>query len=154
MLNDPNDFRTQLAVSQPICLLSGSFSHTSSGNWLALTTTTETDRFNMHNVSTNTERIVLYPPGGMWLTVATVIFAADATGQRGVKVVNQADTILAVEEMDTAASGTTSICVSTISNIGIGAARHVELKAYQNSGGTLSIAGFAFTAYFVQATSA
>ncbi len=138
MLNDPNDFRANSYLAQPNvrASLAGAFTHDDTGNWKAVLYSAENfDAFDLHNVSSNTSRLTLSPPG-RWIVGGGCAFAANATGQRGLRVSKNGTVVPGGQFLvDAAAAGTTNLGVANIVNIVAG--DYIELETFQNSGGNL-----------------
>src|SRR3972149_4456207 len=94
-MSDPHHLRQWTYESFPYVTLSDdTFDHTTSGSWVAITFPTDDfDRYNLHSTVSNTHRIDL-PFIGLYLVNGAVNFGANATGQRGVRIVNKAGTVL------------------------------------------------------------
>lgn len=98
------------------------------------------DPFGMHDDATNPTRFTI-PAGmaGWWLCVASLAFASNATGLRGVGwQINGAATQWGTQ-LHNAISG--SMTITSTALLVVNAGDYVELFAYQSSGATLSIGG-------------
>jgi hypothetical protein len=118
---------------------STSFSHTTSGNWLAVTFDSERyDTGAMHSTASNTTRLTVPSgAGGVYAIGGTVDFAANTTGQRGIGLWLNGSTFLAKNVVDALASGGNQMSVYT--EYLLAASDYVELLTYQSSGGALTI---------------
>lgn len=136
MLRDPNEVRADLYNANPYCIINDTvFDHVTSGSWLNVTmATTTSDPWSMHD-AVNTEFINIVV-SGLYFVLGGSEFPANATGQRGVRVVLNASTAPASNLVDTAAAGVTVIQASAL--VALVSGDTIELEAFQNSGGTLS----------------
>ena len=127
------------------------FSHDSSGNWLAITFNSERfDTDGMHSTSTNTSRLTIVTQG-LYAFWGTAGFAASATGYRQLGIRVDGSTFIAVNGVPNNGSGA-GVLLSVAGAYYLNAGQYVELCAWQNSGGTLSIAsGAAYTPEFTAA---
>lgn len=89
----------------------------------------------MHSTTVNNTRFVARARGWYPIT-AQVEFAANATGQRGARLLKNGTDQIAYDLRDASAAGTSSVSVST--QVLLNAGEWVELRAFQNSGGALN----------------
>lgn len=122
--------------SSPYCVtLSTTFDHDTSGSWMSITDLSDlNDPWGLHDNTSDRERVVL-PHEGLYLFNSNIVFPANATGQRGVRIRNSAGTTIAVVEQDAAAAGTTSMVLSGLS---YATGTFLDVQAFQSSTGTLS----------------
>lgn len=144
-----------LATDKPRCRArnSAAISHTSSGNYQALTFNSErVDVGSMHDTSTNTSRLTVPTGGGgFYMIGGTIEFAANSTGRRGIQVRLNGTTVLARNE---AGSQTTDYPITISTGYQLAAGDYVELMGLQASGGSLNMLATAnyspeFWAYWV-----
>lgn len=116
---------------------SANISHSSSGSWQALTFNSERyDNDTIHSTSSNTGRLTA-TTAGVYSITGHIQFDANATGVRGLELRVNGSTIIA---QDLRASFATFGVVATISaHYKLAATDYVELRAYQNSGGSLNM---------------
>jgi hypothetical protein len=128
---------TALQDRAKVDLVTSAFTHNSSGNWLPVTWSAEDfDDDAMHDTSTNSERITIQTTG-TYLIGGNVRFAANATGERGIRVTDGTTVLGLGVRFDAAGSGATQMNVATIHNMT--AAEYVQLEVFQNSGGNLNV---------------
>ena len=80
---------------------------------------------------------IVIPSDGDYLIIATVLFVANATGQRSIGIFTTPATETASVRFDAAAGGDTELCVSAI--ISLNSTNVVVAKVLQSSGGALNI---------------
>ena len=117
---------------------SAAFSHTSTGNNVAVTFDSERrDTDTMHSTATNTSRIT-FTTAGFYAVGGHVEFAANATGVRGIAIrLGGATYIAADNRLSTGGALGTQMSIAT--RYAFAAGDYVELMAYQSSGGNLNI---------------
>lgn len=95
----------------------------------------DTDAF--HDTATNNSRITI-PSGldGKYLVWASIGFAANATGERGLKIRQDDTTDYAEDIREAPAANEAVITISTV--VDLAAAEYVEVHAFQNSGAGLN----------------
>ena len=105
---------------------------------VALTFNTERwDTDTIHNTSTNTNRLTCQT-AGLYHIYGTVLFAANATGQRAVQIKLNGTTFIGGDmRVDAAASGGTRL--TAVTEYSLSAADYVELVVFQDSGGALNV---------------
>lgn len=121
---------------------SASQSHTTSGNWETISFPSGSaverwDTDNMHDLSTNPSRINCPTPGKYRIT-AGVQFAANATGQRGLRLLRNGVSVMSDVVVDTAASGNTNLVITVEFDMQAGT-DYAEIQAFQSSGGALNL---------------
>ena len=129
-----------LGTDKPHCRVrnSANISHTSTGNYQALTFDSErVDVGPMHDTSTNTGRITVPTGGGGFYAIGGCIeFASNTTGRRGVQVRLNGLTVIARVEA-TAIAQDLPLSISTVYQLTAG--DYVELMGFQSSGGNLNM---------------
>jgi len=130
-----------LATDAPTCRVFHS-ANQSCTNGTLTTLLFDSERYDpagCHSTTTNTERITVPTgAGGKWAFGATVSFAANATGQRQVRILLNGSTVLAEDIRDAAAGGeVTSITVS--GQYALSAGDYLTVVARQTSGGALNV---------------
>jgi hypothetical protein len=97
----------------------------------------DTDSF--HDNSTNNTRMTIPTgKGGRYLVTATSAFFNNATGQRTVYIYKNGSTLLNTAQLP-GVSGTIDAFVTTSYVVNVSAADYLEIKVFQNSGGTLTV---------------
>ena len=97
----------------------------------------DTDAF--HDNSTNNTRMTIPTgKGGRYLVTATSAFLNNATGQRTVYIYKNGSTLLNTAQLP-GVSGTIDAFVTTSYVVNVSAADYLEIKVFQNSGGTLTM---------------
>jgi len=132
---------SQFLHQPPCCRVynSAAFSHTSSGNFLAVTYNSERkDTDTMHSTSSNTSRLTATTVG-FYAAGGTCEFAANSTGIRSVAVRVNGTTYVGGVNRTTAAAGNVEQLECTTA-YQLAATDYFEVMAYQSSGGTLSVA--------------
>lgn len=132
-----------LGTDKPRCRVrnSANISHTSSGNYQALTFNSErVDVGSMHDTGSNTGRLTVPTGGGGFYAIGGCIeFAADSTGRRGIQIRLNGSTVIAREESN-ALDGPSNATVMQISTVyQLAAGDYVELMGLQASGGSLNM---------------
>lgn len=91
-----------------------------------------------HSTSSNTGRITIPAGrGGYYLFGASVEFAANATGRRGVRIVHSVGATVFAESLEDATpSGAHALTIATLWSIA--AAEYATVEVFQNSGGALN----------------
>ncbi len=91
-----------------------------------------------HSTSSNTGRLTIPAGrGGYYLIGASVEFAADPTGIRGLRLVHSVGaTVIATSLEDATPTGVHALTISTLWSLA--AAEYVTCEVYQNSGGALN----------------
>lgn len=114
-------------------------SHTSSGNYQALTFNSErVDVGAMHDTSTNTGRLTVPTGGGGFYSIGGAIeFASNATGRRGIQIRLNGTTIIAREESANLGANDHTCTIATVYQLAAG--DYVELMGLQASGGNLNM---------------
>lgn len=114
-----------------------SFSHTSSGSWVDVTFSSALfDPWGIHD-TTNTERFNLRPRGRtLWMLSAYVVFNNNATGDRGIRVVNNGGTTLATQYVPVGASGDSELTCEAIHRMETDT--YVKVQLFQSTGGNLT----------------
>lgn len=114
----------------------GALSHATSGNWIAVTFDTErTDPEGWHAANGSS---ITIPETGYYLVSASVTFAANATGSRGLRICTSGGTVIHGGEY---ASGTTASFDHPITTSKVSfftAADAIEVYCRQSSGGSLA----------------
>lgn len=112
------------------------FDHDSSGNWLSVNTLADfSDPWSLHDAAgANPERILI-PHEGLYFYSANVVFPANATGQRGVRIRNSAGTTVNIAFSDAAAADVTALVVTGLTVV---TGTFLDVQAFQSSTGTLS----------------
>lgn len=127
-------------ATPPSCRVfnSANISHATSGSDQYLTFNSERfDTDTMHSTVSNTGRIT-FTTAGKYLFGGNVEFAANATGQRSLKVrLNGATVIASGPHHDAAASGVTQCLVAGYYSFS--ASDYIELGGFQSSGGALNM---------------
>lgn len=127
-------------TDKPRCRVrnSSNISHTSSGNYQALTFDSErVDVGPMHDTGSNTGRLTVPTGGGGFYAIGgNVEFVANATGRRGLQIRLNGSTIIARTEVG---AQTTDFPVSIDTVYQLAAGDYVELMALQASGGSLNM---------------
>jgi hypothetical protein len=97
----------------------------------------DTDAF--HDNSTNNTRMTIPTgKGGRYLVTATSAFFNNATGQRTAYIYKNGSTLLNTAQV-AGVSGTIDAFVTTSYVVNVSAADYLEIKVFQNSGGTLTV---------------
>lgn len=114
-------------------------SHTSSGNYQALTFNSErVDVGSMHDTGSNTGRLTVPSGGGGFYAIGGCIeFASNATGRRGIQIRLNGTTVIAREESANLGANDHAVTVSTVYQLAAG--DYVELMGLQASGGSLNM---------------
>lgn len=130
-----------LGTDKPHCRVRNStnISHTSSGNYQALTFDSErVDVGPMHDTSSNTGRLTVPAGGDGFYTIGGQIeFASNSTGRRGIQIRLNGSTIIAREESANLGANDHTCTVSTVYQLAAG--DYVELMGLQASGGSLNM---------------
>jgi hypothetical protein len=114
---------------------------TSTGAWTAITYDTETyDTDAFHSTSSNTSRITI-PTGlaGYYLIYANIAWAANGSGQRGVKIYQNGSQDRWKQFQ--AANGGYGNFLTVADVYYLGVTDYIEIVAYQDSGGNLNVLG-------------
>ncbi|MFD0032539.1 hypothetical protein ACFVJK_30580 [Streptomyces sp. NPDC127172] len=102
--------------------------------WTALTIDTEAyDSDNGHSTTTNSSRYTVQVPG-TYLITGTAAFAANATGNRAVRLSVNGVAIIGSFVKTLAATATHSSAVATVAHAVCVAGDYIEVYGYQNSG--------------------
>jgi hypothetical protein len=118
---------------------SGNVSHATNGAWQVVLFDSENyDLATLHSTTTNTGRLTT-TIAGIYQVEACVTWAANATGGRAVKIVNNLGTTYAYKHHTADAGLTTVQELST--QISLAANGYVELSGFQDSGGALNMTG-------------
>jgi hypothetical protein len=127
-------------MNGPRCLVKRSSNQTITNNsWTSIDWDIETDDGQMHSLTSNTNLVFVRRSGNYRVQVG-VVFAADATGVRGVRILKNGAEIPGAKAVLSPVSGTTTaINVSFSDKIVTGESYRVEV--YQTSGGDLDITG-------------
>ena len=97
----------------------------------------DTDAF--HDNSTNNTRMTIPTgKGGKYLITATTAFFNNATGQRTVYIYKNGSTLFNTAQV-AGVSGSIDAFVTTSYVVNVSAADYLEIKVFQNSGGTLTV---------------
>lgn len=114
-------------------------SHTSSGNYQALTFDAErVDVGPMHDTSSNTGRLTVPAGGGgLFAMGGQIEFASNSTGRRGIQIRLNGTTVIAREEAANLGANPHTCTVSTVYQLAAG--DYVELMGLQASGGSLNM---------------
>ena len=99
----------------------------------------DTDAF--HSTSVNTSRLTI-PYDGYYRVTGNVRFAANATGQRQVRLLVNNTTIIGFTVIPTSAAANTTI-IQVTSDYQFVASDYIELVALQDSGGNLDVTSVA-----------
>lgn len=130
-----------LGTDKPHCRVrnSANISHTSSGNYQALTFDTERiDVGAMHDTSSNTSRLTVPSGGGGFYAIGGQIeFAANSTGRRGIQIRVNGSTVIVREETGNLGANDHAVTVATVYQLVAG--DYVELMGLQASGGNLNM---------------
>lgn len=130
-----------LGTDKPHCRVrnSANISHTSTGNYQALTFDTErVDVGAMHDTSSNTGRLTVPSGGGGFYAIGGQIeFASNSTGRRGIQIRLNGSTVIAREESANLGANDHTCTVSTVYQLAAG--DYVELMGLQASGGNLNM---------------
>lgn len=130
-----------LGTDKPHCRVrnSANISHTSTGNYQALTFDSErVDVGPMHDTTTNTGRLTVPAGGGGFYAIGGQIeFASNATGRRGIQIRLNGTTIIAREESANLGANDHTCTVATVYQLVAG--DYVELMGLQASGGNLNM---------------
>jgi hypothetical protein len=115
--------------------------HTTSGAWEAISFSVATwdsvpDGLSVHWAAGTPTRLTCRV-AGVYHLVASLEFAASATGQRGVTIRLNGTTYQNVHQVDAAAANVTSLTVSAAIKLAVG--DYVEMLGFQNSGGALNM---------------
>ena len=121
------------------------------GTWTAVTFSNEVyDTDNLHSTSTNTSRITI-PAGlsGKYLFTGNIVFAASATGVRGISLYKDGSAYKEIYMSNASSSYSTIVSWSAISSLVAGS--YYETFVYQESGGALNLNnGTASTSFQIQ----
>lgn len=130
-----------VGTDKPHCRVrnSANISHTSTGNYQALTFDSErVDVGPMHDTSSNTGRLTVPAGGGGFYAIGGQLeFAANSTGRRGIQIRLNGTTVIAKAEYGNQGANDHAIGIDTVYQLGAG--DYVELMALQASGGNLNI---------------
>jgi lysophospholipase L1-like esterase len=103
-----------------------------SGAWTLLTFDTERfDNGNSHDITANTSRLICNEPG-TYLIAANVLFYANATGVRALKLLLNGSKVIGQLFIPAATGLGTHLSIGTIYNLAAG--DYVEIQVYHNSG--------------------
>lgn len=111
--------------------------------WTAITLADVTDPYDMHASAAST---ITVPVPGFWSVTATVVFAANATNYRHMRLMQGAN---AISQASCPAMGTQLVMLSAATHVQSAIGDTFSISAYQNSGGSLAIEGAALTAVWV-----
>ena len=107
------------------------------------------DTDTIHSTASNTGRLTATTAGKYHIS-ATVIFAASATGARGLQIRLNGTTTVAIVRTPAVAGGTDSTALTISTDYDLAATDYVELLAYQTSGGSLNaVAGGNYSPEFM-----
>lgn len=114
------------------------------GAWTALTFNSEywdthdNAASTFHNTGANTDRLTIPAGrGGYYLVGASVEFAANATGKRGIRLVHSVGaTVFATSLEDATPTGVHALTITSLWSLA--AAEYVTCEAFQDSGGALN----------------
>lgn len=130
-----------LGTDKPHCRVrnSANISHTSTGNYQALTFDSErVDVGAMHDTSSNTGRLTVPSGGGGFYAIGGQIeFASNSTGRRGIQIRLNGTTVIAREESANLGANDHTCTVATVYQLAAG--DYVELMGLQASGGNLDM---------------
>jgi len=130
-----------LGTDKPHCRVrnSANISHTSTGNYQALTFDSErVDVGAMHDTSTNTGRLTVPAGGGGFYQVGGCIeFASNGTGRRGIQVRLNGTTVIARQEAQAISANDHPLTISTVYQLAAG--DYLELLGFQSSGANLNM---------------
>lgn len=130
-----------LGTDKPHCRVrnSANISHTSTGNYQALTFDSErVDVGAMHDTTTNTGRLTVPTGGGGFYAIGGCIeFASNSTGRRGIQIRLNGTTVIARHESGNVTANDHAITVATVYQLGAG--DYLELMGFQASGGNLNM---------------
>jgi len=130
-----------LGTDKPHCRVrnSANISHTSTGNYQALTFDSErVDVGAMHDTSSNTGRITVPAGGGGFYAIGGQIeFAGNATGRRGIQIRLNGTTVIARAEHQNQGANDHPVDIETVYQLAAG--DYVELMGFQASGGNLNM---------------
>lgn len=136
-------------VDPPACSVyaSSAQSVATGASGVALTANSENyDNDSMHSTSTNTSRVTAQT-AGRYLCIATVQFAANATGNRRVAfVVN--GTTTHESTLIPAVQAVNSVVLTAPRSLVLAASDYVEVSVWQTSGGNLNVTLLEFAAMF------
>lgn len=109
----------------------------SSGTWTSVEWTADVDFGAMHNTSSNNENVFARRDGN-YRSIWGVAFAANATGQRGVRVLRNGSVVPGTTVLaDAAAVGETALTTSWSS--GMGSGDNLRIEVFQSSGAALDL---------------
>jgi hypothetical protein len=112
--------------------------HNTTGTWQTLTFNSERwDDAGYHDTVTNTSRFTI-PQPGRYRIGGHVRFDANATGIRGIRITENAGSILGQVTVPTITDGN-QLVLSVMTEMELSAGDYVELDAFQNSGGALTL---------------
>lgn len=130
-----------LGTDRPHCRVrnSANISHTSTGNYQALTFDSErVDVGAMHDTVSNTGRITVPSGGdGFYAIGGQIEFASNATGRRGIQIRLNGTTVIAREESANLGANDHTCTIATVYQLAAG--DYVELMGLQASGGNLNM---------------
>lgn len=110
---------------------------TPSGSWMVVDWTAEVDLGAMHSNSSSPSNVYARREGN-YRSIWGVVFAASATGQRGVRIVRNGSVVPGTTILvDAAAIGETALSTSWSSAMGSG--DNLRIEVYQTSGGALNL---------------
>ena len=137
-MNDEWGGNVAFLANPPACrVYHNAAQSTTTGVELSLALNSERwDTDTMHSTVTNNSRIT-FTTGGLYLLVGHIEFAANATGYRLASIRWQNTTTLAVQT--TKPHGTFADRLTVTCVYGFGAGEWVELRAFQDSGGSLNV---------------
>ncbi len=108
-------------------------------SWLSISFNSEHhDDGGLHSTVTDTHKLTI-PTAGWYVITGHIKWAANATGVRGIRIMNNAATILASLLVDAVQGGVSGTNLSIGTAVKLSANDYLELQVYQNSGGTLNI---------------
>jgi hypothetical protein len=102
----------------------------------------EYDVGNLHDTVTNNSRITIPTGGdvGLWILVAGVYWAANATGARIVQILKNGTTVVArnqIQAVNSALDDTVQQAIATLDSLTVG--DYFEVRVLQRSGGALNV---------------
>lgn len=115
----------------------GSFSHTSSGNWLS--PSWDSISTNVGSGFATSTGFFTAPAAGFYLVGADATFAANATGARGIMLSSSADGGGTVYAQNFSPSQSIGVAAAVTTGVQLASSGRVYVSLFQGSGGTLTI---------------
>lgn len=128
-------------------ICSGATVSVGTGAWTALTLSAETrDTDDFHDGGTNPTRLT-FPITGVYLVTGFLLWAANATGQRGARISTGGSSVWSQSLHNAASAGETAHSVTAL--IAATASNYTELEGYQSSSGNLDASVFGLSAALI-----